>query len=259
MIPMIFHFAYFRGKTNWRWLDFHTLCLQSCLARAHPDKIIVHYDRDGEGEAWEAARLLPKVEWRQVEAPDTINGYPVIDQRLWADIYRLRVLHEEGGFYCDLDFVFLKNFESLRHAEAIIGTQCKQKKKLACGLMGSVAGSTFIKAYLDAYKEWTPKEEKKVWTFANVIPWKLSLEHPVTVLPRVVFYPVAWSNKSFWTGAVPKLKNAFALHLWETLHPELNMEVLAKTGLAEEIGKILNKPPTAAGTVAVSSGILSFE
>jgi len=58
---------------------------------------------------------------------------------------------------------------------------------------------------------------------------------------------------------VPKLKNAFALHLWETLHPELNMEVLAKTGLAEEIGKILNKPPTAAGTVAVNSGILSFE
>jgi len=261
MIPMVFHFAFFRGKTDWPWLDFHTLCLQSCLARAHPEKIVIHYDRDGEGPAWDAARILPKIEWRQVEAPDTINGYPVIDQRLWADIYRLRILYEEGGFYCDLDFVFLKNFEMLRHYPAIIGTQCKQKKKLACGLMGSIAGSTFIKAYLDAYKDWTPKEEKKVWTFANVIPWALSQEYAVHVLPRVAFYPVAWSNKTFWSGTVPKLKNSYALHLWETLHPELNMDVLMKTGLAEEIRKILGFPPAYAsrGTVTMTSGFLTFQ
>jgi len=47
--------------------------------------------------------------------------------------------------------------------------------------------------------------------------------------------------------------------LWETLHPELNMEVLAKTGLAEEIQRILNKPPLTAGTVSMTSGILSFD
>ena len=259
MIPMVFHFAYFRGKTDWPWLDFHTLCLQSCLARAHPEKIVIHYDRDGEGAAWELAQTLPKIEWRRVVAPETINGYPVSDQRLWADIYRLRVLHAEGGFYCDLDFVFLKNFEKLRHYPAVIGTQCKQKKKLACGLMGSIPGSTFIKAYMDAYDHWTPAEEKKVWTYANVIPWNLSKEYAVYVLPRVTFYPVAWSNKSFWTGAVPKLKNSYAIHLWETLHPELNMEVLSKTGLAEEIRKILNHPPQPSGSITVRSGILTLD
>jgi hypothetical protein len=124
--------------------------------------------------------------------------------------------------------------------------------------MGCVPGSAFMRAYLDAYKDWTPKEQQKVWTFANIIPWKLSLEHPVCVLPRVVFYPVAWSNKSFWTGAVPKLKNAFALHLWETLHPELSMETLGKTGLAAEIQRIL-QPAAKESAVSFRSGILSFD
>jgi len=255
---MVFHFAFFRGKTDWPWLDFHTLCLQSCLARACPEKIVVHYDRAGEGPGWDLAQTLPNIEWRQVVPAGTINGHDITDQRIWCDIYRLQTLVAEGGFYCDLDFVFLKNFEPLRHNEAIIGTQCKQKKKLACGLMGCVPGSAFMRAYLDAYKDWTPKEQKKVWTFANIIPWKLSMEHPVCVLPRVVFYPVAWSNKSFWTGAVPKLKNAFALHLWETLHPELSMETLGKTGLAAEIQRIL-QPEAKESAVSFRSGILSFD
>lgn len=258
MIPLVFHFAYFRGKTNWQWMDFHTLCLQSCLSRANPERIIVHYDREGEGTAWEAARALP-IEWRQVTIADTINGFPVTDQRLWVDVYRLGVLQAEGGFFCDLDFVFLKNFEPLRHHTAIIGTQCKQKKKLACGLMGCVPGSAFIQAYLDAYKEWSPAEEKAFWRFANNIPWDLSLKHEVTVLPRVTFYPMAWSNKTFWTGAVPKLKQAYAIHLWESLHPELSMEVLMKTGLAEEIKRILKQPTASVGVITVTSGILSFD
>jgi hypothetical protein len=164
----------------------------------------------------------------------------------------------EGGFYCDLDFVFLKNFEPLRHSEAIIGTQCRQKKKLCCAMMGCVPGNQFMKEYLLSYKDWTPKEQKKVWTYANIIPWKLSLEHPITVYPRAAFFPMAWSNKTFWTGTVPKLKDSYAIHLWETLHPELSMEVLSKTGLAKEIEKILNPEPVETA-VSVRSGFLTFE
>jgi len=255
---MVFHFAFFRGKTNWQWRDFHTLCLQSCLIRAKPEKIVVHYDRDGEGPGWDEAKTLPMIEWRQVTPAGSINGHEITDQRIWCDIYRLQTLVSEGGFYCDLDFVFLKNFEPLRHSEAIIGTQCKQKKKLACGLMGCVAGSAFMRAYLDSYKDWTPKEQQKVWVYANIIPWKLSLEYPVTVLSRVTFYPVAWSNKSFWTGAIPKLKHAYALHLWETLHDDLSMEVLYKSGLADEIRKMLN-PDQGQTTVSMRSGFLTFD
>jgi mannosyltransferase OCH1-like enzyme len=258
MIPMTFHFAFFRGATDWPWLDFHTLCLKSCKVRSGAIKIVVHYDRDGSGVAWDAAKDISGIEWRQTELSWAINGQPITDQRIMADYHRLQVLHTEGGFYCDLDFIFLKEFNPLRHYPAVIGVQCKQKMKLACGLIGAIPGSTFIKAYIDSYKDWTPSEEKKVWTFANVIPWKLSQEYPVQVIPRSAFYPVAWSNKTFWQGQAVPIKNAYAIHLWETLHPELSVEILMKTCLAAEIAKITGEPVKPA-VVQVREGLLSFD
>lgn len=257
-IPMVFHFAFFRGATNWSWRDFHTLCLKSCFVRAGAEKIVVHYDRDGEGDAWSEAKALPNIEWRPTVLDWTIHGKPVTDQRIMADYHRLQTLHAEGGFFCDLDFIFLKSFEKLRSYPAIIGTQCRQKKKLACGLMGSIAGSTYIKAYLDEYQHWQPREEKKTWAYANNLPWRLSETHAVYVVPRAGFYPVAWSNKTFWEGLPVPLKNSYAIHLWESIHPELSEEVLMGTYLAPEIESI-KCPHLKPGAVTVRPGLLTFD
>lgn len=244
MIPLIFHFAYFRGKTNWAWRDFHTVCLQTCKGRAGPEKIVVHYDRDGEGSDWEAARDIPGIEWRQVTPASTINGYPVKDQRLWCDIYRLDTLDKEGGFFCDLDFIFLKSFEEIRRTVAVIGTQCIQKKKLNIAVLGSVPGSAFIQAFKAEYAKWTPDQEKHTWTYANTVPWELSLKYPVTVLKRNAFYPVTWSNKSFWNGEEFSFENSFAVHLWEHLHPELCVPQLMETCLGDTIQAVCDPKPT---------------
>ena len=255
MIPLVFHFGYFRGSNGWAWRDLHTLCLRTCLANVKPDRIIVHYDRDGEGEHWETARGLPGIEWRLETYEQKVNGYDVSDQRLPADVFRLKTLINEGGFYCDMDFVFLKPFDVLRHHEAMIGTQCKQKMKLACGLMGCEAGSVYLQAYLDKYKSWTPKDAKTFWGFANRVPWDLAQVMPdkVKVCDRVAFYPVTWSNKSFWSGAPIKMVNSYAVHLWESLHPELTVEDLRKTCLRDVIDK-LDTPAT--GVVCMKPGIL---
>lgn len=258
MIPYTFHFAYYRGTTNWAWRDIHTLCLKSCQHFNPHAKIIVHYDRDGEGEWWEAARCLGHIEWRQSAFKPTINNHPVTDQRLIVDVFRLQTLWEQGGFFADIDFVFLKSFEPLRDNQAIIGTQCKQKQKLACGLMGCVPGSPYIRAYLDSYCAWDPKQEKHVWTFANCIPWDLSFKFPVTVLSRPAFYPVAWSNKTFWTGAKTCLKNSYCLHLWETLKPTLTIQDLRRTDLNATVEAVMDGQPT--GVVQFqSAAILHFD
>jgi hypothetical protein len=125
--------------------------------------------------------------------------------------------------------------------------------------MGSIAGSTFIKAYLDEYEHWTPSEQKKVWTFANIIPWNLSEKYPVFVVPRVEFYPVCWSNKTFWAGRPHSLKSSHAVHLWETLHPELSVEVLMKTCLASEIESMDADQSKSTGVVTLRTGLLSFD
>lgn len=258
MIPYTFHFAYYRGTTNWVWRDLHTLCLKSCRHFNPQARIVVHYDRDGEGQWWDEARAMGLIEWRQSAFQPTINNHPVTDQRLIVDVYRLLTLWEEGGFFADLDFVFLKSFETLRDNQAIIGTQCKQKQKLACGLMGCLPGSTFIRAYLDSYQQWDPKQEKHVWTYANCVPWDLSTKFPVTVLNRPAFYPVAWSNKTFWSGAKTCLKNAYCLHLWETLKPTLTIQDLRQTDLRPIVEQVLDDLPVV-GAQFLPPVLLSFD
>ncbi len=222
---MIFHFHLFDKK----WSDLHTLSLQSCLARANPAKLVVHYDVAGQGKAWDAAQLL-SVEWRQVDAPDALDDY-ILD-----------VLYAEGGFFSALDVVFLKNFEPLRHNEAVIGIQCAQKKKLSYAVIGSRAGSEYIKTCRD--------HTEPLWDTAG---------YPVTVLPRMTFYPLARSNKTFWDGTALKLKRSFAIRLWESQHPEISEEVLLKSGLGAELRAILKKPPTTLGTITQTSGFLTFD
>ena len=252
MIPMLFHFAYLGGD----WQDYHTLCLKSCKTRSGATRVVVHYDREGSGAAWEAAKAIQGIEWRQVTIEWSINGHSVSDLHSMTDYYRLQVLLAEGGFFCDLDFVFLKEFNALRHYPAVIGVQCKQKMKLSCGLLGAIPDSTFIKAYIESYKDWTPEE--KTVTFANVVPWRLSQEYPVQVIPRSAFYPVAWSNKTFWQGQPVPLKNSYAIHLWEALHPDLSVDMLKRTCLSADIAKITGEPSKPA-VVQVREGLLSFD
>jgi hypothetical protein len=220
-----------------------------------PEKIVVHYDRDGDGEHWEAARSLPGIEWRVDSYEQKVNGFDVSDQRLPADVFRLKTLIQEGGFYCDLDFVFLKPFDVLRHNKAVIGTQCKQKMKLCCAMMACVPDSEFMKAYLETYKIWKPADAKTFWGYANRVPWDLAIKMPtaVKILDRVAFYPVAWSNKSFWDGSPVKFINSYAVHLWEHLHPVLTVEDLRKTCLRATIDR-LDEPSN--GVVCKKPGIL---
>lgn len=219
----------------WKWRDIHTVALITAHEFGKFEKLVVHEDTPGEGPWYEYARLLPYVEWRRTTFPDHINDFPVQDQRILADVHRLQVLITEGGFYADLDFVFLQSFAPLLQHAAVIGTQNTQKKKLNCALLGSTPGHDFFINYLQAYENWTPTDEKKFWSFANTVPYQLSREVPITVLPVQAFYPVAWSNDSFFAGHPHNLKDAYACHLWESLHPHLCADKLLSTAANPQV------------------------
>jgi hypothetical protein len=199
--------------------------------------LIIHYDIEGEGPWWGLARTIPNVEWRLQTYTGQVNGFPVVDQRLPHDIHRLTTLTTEGGFYADLDFVFVKEFADLRNNLAVIGIQSLAKKKLNCALMGCVPGSEYMTKYLNSYKLWIPQKQRTFWDYANTVPWNLSIINPglVTVRPIRDFYPVAWSNKTFWQGSLKIGPGSYAVHLWESLHPDMTIDDLMKTDLATVI------------------------
>jgi hypothetical protein len=235
MIPHVVHFAFFRGETNWPWSDIYTLCIKSCLINSRPKAIIIHLDRDGSGPDWDEMRLLENVSLRYVTPETSINGHQITNQRVWCDIYRLRTLLAEGGFFSDLDFIFLKSFESLRDGPAVIGTQCKQKRKLTCGLMGCEPGADFIAAYLKAYDDWSPESTCE---YANTLPWTLSETHSVNVLARSVFYALSWTNLKFWKGKNICLKTAVAVHLWNNRYPAITRTSLDLTILKPILARL---------------------
>lgn len=234
LIPLTFHIAYF-SDLHGPWRDINTLCLASCRRYTGATRIIVHYNCEGSGADWDNARSLPAVEWQQTDFPTWPH---TADPQLKLDLFRLTTLWEAGGFFSDPDFIFLKSFETFRDTPAVIGTQCKQKQKLACGLIGCVPGSLFIETYLRLFRERLANKSALM-----AIPWQISTAYPVRVLNRPAFYPVAWSNKTFWSGGKTCLKNAYALHLWATLKPELTVALLRQTDLRSWIEEVLDDRP----------------
>jgi hypothetical protein len=170
---------------------------------------MVHYNGDGEGVHWDAARALPGIEWIR----DAEEGLD----------FRLRTLDRDGGFFAELDFVFLKSFETLRHHNAVIGIQSLDKQKLCGALIGAVPGSAFIKACIGA-------SEEELWNIAKT--------QDVHIVRRPVFYPLCWSNRTFFKGKQISLKNSVAIHLWESLHPGLTVDALGNTVLGSVIKEI---------------------
>jgi len=208
MIPMVFRFCYYRENA---FTDVHLLCLRSCQQFTNAHRVVVHYNGNGEGPHWDTARALPGVEW-------------IHDAEEGLD-FRLRTLEREGGFFAELDFVFLKSFEALRHHKAVIGIQSLDKQKLCSALIGAVPGCAFIKACIGA-------SEDELWNIAKT--------QDVHVVRRPVFYPLCWSNRTFFKGKQISLKNSVAIHLWEPLHPDLTVEALGRTVLGPVIKEIID-------------------
>ena len=217
---MTMHFEFRPGEV---WRDIMTLCLKSCKRNSGAARIVVHYAEPGAGKDWDEAQALGNIEWRKIKQPAGL-------------LYRLSVLWIEGGFFCDLDFVFLRSLEQFRDARALIGTQCKQKQKLAVNMLASVPGGTFIKAFADAL-------EQDDGRTPQAIAWDLSTRHDLVILPRPVFYPVAHSNKAFWSGAATCFKNASAVSLWGSLRPNLTVQDLRLTDLRVWVEAIADDRP----------------
>ena len=241
MIPLNFHFCFYRGEDLAPWRDIYTFCLKSCIKSIGSQQITVYYDRPGEGGAWNDAQSLDGILWKLTEFP---TEYQI--PRLIMDVFRLEILGEHGGFFCDLDFIFLSSFEKFRHNKAVIGIQCKAKKKLACSIIGAEPDSEFIMSYLDRLQSFPLDDLTKYERVANTIPWDLSKVHPVSVLPRPVFFPWCWSNKKFLTGGALNVKQSAAVCVWGTVYPEITMDDLKKTSIARIIEKVeMDVQPTA--------------
>lgn len=131
-----------------------------------------------------------------------------------ADILRVEILEQYGGFYVDADCELVKEFPQEYFNYSFVAAEAPKRKKwnyrVANGVMGSIKNGTIIKEY-----------NKRISQTSNIMPpWKtiggtllteILLNHKdnkdVLILPSYVFYP-----KSL-TGEIHRLAHhAIASH-----------------------------------------------
>jgi FkbM family methyltransferase len=127
-----------------------------------------------------------------------------------ADLVRLEVVYQHGGFYLDSDFQVHRRLDPLCHYSFVVCSEDGMKATNA--FFGGEAGSPVIKRLIDSLDEeeidWKlpPNMTTGPFLFTRELKWRSD----VTVVPRETFYPYNFNEKHSepreWT---------YATHLWD--------------------------------------------
>lgn len=249
MIPNIFHFVFgmapdFGGKP---FSLAHYLSVRSAVELNKPDKAILHYQYEPEGEWWEKAK--PLLTQNKIVAPDSVMGNPLRHVAHQADVVRLRALQETGGIYLDLDTISVRPLTNLLQYQFVIGQELKpayvpknfrqrikysirkglglikentgQSTGLCNAVLLSEKNSVFVNKWLEEYKSFRSTGRDKYWNEHSVqVPLRLAEQYPehITKLsPYAFHYPLYdQAGLASMFEKITDFPEAYLHHLWES-------------------------------------------
>ena len=227
MIPRKFHFCRFKpssGQGGKPFVYANYLCLYSVF-KNHPGAEFNFYYNDEEAIASPWFDLLrPFIKLKKVEAPTEIFGIPIKKVEHQADIFRMRILLEEGGIYLDTDVFMIKPLDELLIHDFVMGIE--NGMGLCNGVILSEKNSVFMKTWYDSYHPSCEREgagfKPDGWGEMSVrFPELLAkdFEDYITILPVTAFFQpsgsprgmaVLFDSEEYWC------EESFANHLWES-------------------------------------------
>lgn len=227
-IPNVWHFIFGLKKQTEPFHLMYYLCLESCLQVNRPDAVMFHYHHEPYGEYWE--RIKSKLQLRSIESEHFVETYRYTDSTNaryryahLSDFARLRILLNEGGFYADIDTLFLRSIpEEWRSRKFILGQEKvppDQDGSLCNAWIGSQPGSEFCRHWLDGLQEAFDGSWSNHSTY---LPWRLSRKFPalLDVESESAFYALDWTAESInnlFLRNVVLPEKAYSLHLWNHL------------------------------------------
>jgi FkbM family methyltransferase len=127
-----------------------------------------------------------------------------------ADLVRLEVVHQHGGFYLDSDFQVHHRLDPLCEYPFVVCSE--DGMRLTNAFFGATAGSSALERLIDALDEdeidW--KLPPNLTTGPHLFTRELKWRSDVMVVPRETFYPYNFNEKH----AEPR-KWTYGTHLWE--------------------------------------------
>lgn len=229
-IPNVFHFVFGLREQAEPFHLMHYLCLASCIAVNRPDEVHFHYHHEPHGPWWE--RIKPQLRLRRIDPEPFVEKYRYADPAVaafryahQADFARLRILHEEGGIYADIDTLFLRPSPRQWLERAfILGREkappgAEPGGSLCNAWIASAPGAEFGRLWLESLSgafdgSWN--------NHSTLLPYRLSRANPglIHIEPESAFYSLDWTPRGIddlFLRQVELPENAYSLHLWQHL------------------------------------------
>lgn len=192
-IPRLVHYVYGLRTGTPDFDFFQYLSVKSAYENIKPDAIWLWVHNEPAGEWWDKAKAL--VTLKHVDAVDSVYGTPISHFAHRADVLRLKVLHDYGGIYLDLDVLALKSFDDLLVDESFVMGQEGEGGNI--GLCNAVIISQprapFLRRWMESYTNF----DGIVWAWHSVaVPGHLSAVYPdeITVLNHTAFFWPLWNE-----------------------------------------------------------------
>ncbi|MDX2047192.1 MAG: glycosyltransferase [Chitinophagaceae bacterium] len=226
MIPNIFHFVFglapdFGGKP---FGLMHYIAVKSAAEINKPGKIYYHYQYEPSGEWWERAK--PLLTLNKIEAPEEISGNRLYHVAHKADIVRLKMLHQHGGVYLDMDTICAKPLHNLYQHSFIMGKEFRPADQdktfvLNNAILMAEPQSEFINIWLNSYTSFRSKGRDEYWDEHSCkISFKLAEENPrlITLLSPYHFYYPLYNEAGLKMLFEEQhdFPEAYVHHLWES-------------------------------------------
>jgi hypothetical protein len=227
-IPKIAYFIWSKG-TPLSYLRYLTLVT---FRKHHPDyKMILYLSKAIKEKNWEGKEeqeyykdtskikdYLQKVKELDVEVRE-YSKYSNLNPTQIADIFRFEQLYETGGWFFDIDQLFLGSVDSLRNNDFVFGG----KSIAYIGVIGAKKGSVSCKEVNNKQLE-ALKKPLKDYQSLGIILLHEYLKAPKEQILQTddeVFYPIYWDNVGqLYEGKIniSELKTSIALH-WHGGYP----------------------------------------
>lgn len=231
-IPNTYHFVFGLRPQTEPFHLLHYLCLASCLQVNRPDRVVVHLHNQPHGPLWE--RIRPRIEVQQIPEHELRIDLDYQDDYIRrfayahvSDFIRLRVLHEQGGIYADMDTLFVAPppaalFDEscvMGHERVDVGAPSSPEGSLCNALIMAEPGSPFVRTWIERM----PGAFDGSWSnHSTFLPYRLSREFPewIRVEPESRFFSLDWTREGI-AGLFEQDRtlppDATSLHLWAHL------------------------------------------
>jgi hypothetical protein len=231
-IPNVYHFVFGLQPQDKPFHLLHYLCLASCRAVNNPYRIVVHLRNEPWGELWDLIRPQIEIERLPDSDLDLDLAYDDAFTKSFSyahvsDFIRLRVLHEQGGIYADMDTLFIAPPPEELFAESCVMGHERVDRTAPSAPEGSLCNALIMAEprapFIDIWRERMPGAFDGSWSnHSTFLPYRLSREFPhlIRVEPESRFFAFDWSREGiarlFEKEDLPP-RDAVSLHLWAHL------------------------------------------